>query len=183
MPRTARAPRERDPRRGLRAPVPQRALVVSLPFSATLRAGKVAAAVATGLRAAGCPAPDVLALDDGPHGAPEAPGAEPQAAGAELEDPGAAPRAALELAGFEERLRRARAVILVAARLERDRLRGTLELEILTRARQIGVPAYAICREERLDAFDARLLDLQVVLEARSERALSAAARRLAPLL
>ena len=190
MPRTARAPRERDPRRGLRAPVPQRALVVSLPFSATLRAGKVAAAVATGLRAAGCPAPDVLALDDGPHGAPEAPGAEleapgaeAQTAGAELEDPGAAPGAALELAGFEERLRRARAVILVAARLERDRLRGTLELEILTRARQIGVPAYAICREERLDAFDARLLDLQVVLEARSERALSAAARRLAPLL
>ena len=149
---------------------------MSLPFSATLRAGKVAAAVATGLRAAGCPAPDVLALDDGPHGAPEAPGAEPQtpgaepqAAGAELEDP--------------ERLRRARAVILAAASLERDRLRGTLELEILSRARQTGVPAYAICREERLDAFDARLLDLQVVLEARSERALSAAARRLAPLL
>ena len=177
---------------------------MSLPFSATLRAGKVAAAVATGLRAAGCPAPDVLALDDGPHGAPEAAGAELEAPGADVEDRGAdvedrggdvegrgagvegrgaGPAAALELAGFDERLRRARALILAAAQLERDRLRGTLELEILTRARLTGVPTYAICRDLRLDAFDARLLDLQVVLEARSERALSAAARRLAPLL
>jgi len=163
---------------------------VSLPFSATLRAERVAAAVATGLRAGGCPDPDVLALGDDLHRAPEAHGAELEDRGAELEDrsarfeaSGTAHGAALELAGFEQRLRRARAVILAAARLERDRLRGTLELEILTRARQTGVPTYAICRDLRLDAFDARLLDLQVVLEARTERALSAAARRLAPLM
>jgi hypothetical protein len=152
MPRSAREPKERDFRGGLRPPIPQRALVVSLPFSPRLRAGKVAEAVAAGLRAGGSPDPDVLALGD-------------------------------DLAGFDERLRSARAVVLAARLLERDRLRGTLELEILSRARQTGVPAYAICRELRLDAFDARLLDLQVVLEARSERALSAAARRLAPLL
>ena len=149
---------------------------MSLPFSATLRAEKVAAAVAAGLRAGACPDPDVLALSDDLHRPPEAPRAE-------LEDFGAGPAAALALADFDERLRRARAVILAAASLERDRLRGTLELEILSRARQTGVPAYAICREERLDAFDARLLDLQVVLEARTERALRAAARRLAPLM
>jgi len=163
MPRTAPAPRETDPRRGLRAAIPQRALVVSLPFSARLRAEKVGAAVAAGLRAGGRPDPDVLALGD------------------DLKDAGVA--AALALAGFDDRLRPARALILAAARLERNRLRGTLELEVLTRARQTGVPAYAICRDLGLNAFDARLLDLQVVLEARTERGLSAAARRLAPLL
>ena len=163
---------------------------MSLPFSPALRAGKVAAAVAAGLRAGGCPEPDVLALGDDLHGAPQAPGAELDQRGAKLEDrgaeleaSGAGHGAALALAGFEERLRRARAVILAAARLERERLRGTLELEILTSARQAGVPAYAICGEVHLNAFDARLLDLQVVLEARTERALRAAARSLAPLL
>ncbi|TMK97670.1 MAG: hypothetical protein E6G34_08185 [Actinobacteria bacterium] len=172
MPPTARAPHQRDSRRGLRALIPQRALVASLPFSATLRAGEVGAAIAAGLRAGGCADADVLALGDDPHGAPGGPSAE-------LEAPGTA----LELAGFDERLRRARALILAAARLERGRLRGTLELEILTRARQAGVPAYAMCRDLRLDAFDARLLDLQVAIEARTERSLTAAARRLAPLL
>jgi len=190
MPRTAREPKQRDPRRGGRAPIPQQALVVSLPFSATLPARKVAAAVAAGLCAGGCPEPDVLALGDDPRRAPEDRGADVEGRGAGLEGSGAgvegagaAPGAALELAGFDERLRRARALVLAAARLERDRLRGTLELEILTRARQTGVPAYAICRDLRLDAFDARLLDLQVALEARTERTLTLAARRLAPLL
>ena len=65
MPRTTRAPRQRDPRRGLRAPIPPRALVVSLPFSATLRAERVAAAVATGLRAG---RPWNRALPDGETG-------------------------------------------------------------------------------------------------------------------
>ena len=172
MPPTARAPKKRDRSRGLRAPIPHRALVASLPFSATLSAGEVAAGIAAGLRPSGCADPDVLALGDDPRGAPEAHGIALEPAGATL-----------ELAGFDERMRSARAVILAAARLERERLRGTLELEILTRARQAGVPAYAICGESRLDAFDARLLDLQVVIEARTKRALTLAARRLAPLL
>ena len=72
---------------------------------------------------------------------------------------------------------------MASGRLERAHLRATPEFEILTRARQAGVPAYAICGDARLDAFDARLLDLQVVIEARTARALNAAARRLAPLL
>jgi hypothetical protein len=183
MPRTAPAPSRGDPRRALRPPVPQWALVVSLPFSARLRAEKVGTAVAAGLRAGGRPEPDVLALGDDLQGARAAAGAETGARGSELEEAGAGVSATLALAGFDERLRPARALILAAARLERDRLRGTLELEVLTRARQAGVPAYAICRDLGLNAFDARLLDLQVVLEARTERALSAAARRLAPLL
>jgi hypothetical protein len=37
--------------------------------------------------------------------------------------------------------------------------------------------------ESTLDAFDARILDLQLILEASSARALEAAARRLAELV
>ena len=52
--------------------------------------------------------------------------------------------------------------------------------EIATRARQAGVPAYAVTGENELDAFDARMLDLQVILEARTVRGLAAAGTKLA---
>jgi hypothetical protein len=45
------------------------------------------------------------------------------------------------------------------------------------------VPAYAVTATNRLSAFDARMLDLQVILEASTARALQAAARRLAKLV
>ena len=45
------------------------------------------------------------------------------------------------------------------------------------------MPAYAITAENELDAFDARILDLQVILEAHDARTLSGAGRRLADLV
>ena len=55
--------------------------------------------------------------------------------------------------------------------------------EIATRARQAGVPAYAVAGRNRLDSFDARILDLQLVIEASSERALVAAGRTVATVI
>lgn len=92
-------------------------------------------------------------------------------------------RALLDAAGFDERMRRARAVVLAEWQLEERTLAASPAFEIATRARQAGVPAYAITARNGLSAFDARMLDLQVILEASTARALQAAARRLAKLV
>ncbi len=83
---------------------------------------------------------------------------------------------------FDERMRRARAVIVGAERLSRETLAGSAVFEIATRARQAGVPAYAVTGANELDAFDARMLDLQLILEACTARGLTAAGKRLARL-
>jgi glycerate kinase len=131
--------------------IPETLLVVSERFAVGLSAERVAAALARGLAAGGRPHVERLPL------------------GAEL-DPLA----------LQERLRASRAVVIAAARLDKRTLAGSPAFEIATRARQAGVPAYAVSAHDRLDAFDARMLDLQLVLEARDERALAAAGRRLA---
>ena len=92
-------------------------------------------------------------------------------------------RALLEALDFDARMRRARAVVLAQRRLQERTLAHSAAFEIATRARQAGVPAYALTAENRLGAFDARILDLQVILEAASPRALEATARRLAELV
>ena len=56
-------------------------------------------------------------------------------------------------------------------RLDRGTLAGSPAFEIATRARQAGVPAYAVTGVNELDAFDARMLDLQVILQASDARA------------
>ncbi len=84
--------------------------------------------------------------------------------------------------GFDERMRRARAVVLGAERLDRETLTGSAVFEIATRARQAGVPAYAVTGANELDAFDARILDLQLILEAHTPRGLAAAGTKLARL-
>lgn|GEM_PF-624702 len=61
-------------------------------------------------------------------------------------------------------------------------LRG-MAFEVATRARQGGVPAYAIAGISSLDAFDARILDLQEILLADSTRALTRAGKRLAGII
>jgi glycerate kinase len=82
---------------------------------------------------------------------------------------------------FDARMRRARAVVIAAARLDHETLlRGEAVSEIATRARQAGVPCYAVAGSDGLDPFEARILDLQIVLEAGSERELTAAGRELA---
>lgn len=89
----------------------------------------------------------------------------------------------LDAVDFDRRLREARAVVTGEGRLDEQSLAGKLVSEISTRARQIGVPCHAVVGQRELDAFGARVLDLQAILEAGSPDELTAAGRRLADLL
>ena len=100
--------------------------------------------------------------------------------GAELR-PGAI--AVLETLDFDQRLRAARAVVAGEGRLDRQSLAGKALSEVATRARQTGVPCHAIVGSNELDAFERRILDLQVVLEASTLKELERAGRELAKLL
>ncbi len=102
------------------------------------------------------------------------------ALGAELV-PGAAN--VLDRLGFDARLRRARAVVTGEGRLDDQSLAGKALSEVAVRARQAGVPCHAIVGSRTLDAFGARILDLQAILEAGTDKQLHAAGRRLAALL
>lgn len=95
--------------------------------------------------------------------------------------PGA--RYLLDAIGLQERLLCARAVVVGEGRMDSSTLDGKAAFEIATRARQAGVPAYAVTAENALDAFDARIMDLQVILQASDERSLAAAGRKLALLV
>ena len=107
-------------------------------------------------------------------------GALHEACGARLE-PGAA--FVLDALDFDARMRAARAVIVGEGRLDLGTLAGKAPGEAATRARQAGVPCFAAVGSRTLDAFGARILDLQVVLEAGDAPALEAAGRRLATLV
>ena len=142
---------------------PRHVLVAGGSFGARLPEKQVLEAIARGVRAGGlgeadlCPLP--LAAEDG-----------------------TTLSAALEAIGFDGRMRAARALILAVARLTPQTLAGSIPFELATRARQAGVPAYAITAENTLSPFEQRILDLQMVLVARDTRALQAAARKLASL-
>jgi hypothetical protein len=142
--------------------IPRRLLVASGPFP-RLPATTVAAAIARGVREAGLPDPDVCPL-------------ETTAGTTEFI------RASLDRVEFDARMRRARAVVVACEELEERTLAGSVTFEIATRARQGGVPAYAVTARNALDPFDARILDLQMIIEARSPRALAKAGRELAEL-
>ena len=144
--------------------IPTTPLVAAGAFPAGLSATRVTAAIARGLEQGGLPAADVCPIL------------------AEHEVPGGA-RALLDALDFDPRMRRARAVIVGASCLRERTLAGSVTFEIATRARQAGVPAYAITGENRLDSFDARILDLQAILEATGAGALTAAGRKLARLI
>jgi glycerate kinase len=133
--------------------ISQRVLIACAPFGSSLSAEAVASAIARGVQDGGLPEPDYCAVP--------IPGGD-----------GEAVRRALEELDFDARMRRARAVIVGAERLEERTLAGSVTFEIATRARQGGVPTYAVTRESTLDAFDARMLDLQVIFKARGRRAL-----------
>jgi glycerate kinase len=143
--------------------IPERLLIACGPFGTRLSATAVANALARGIQDAGLPAPDICAL-------------------ALLEEPNIEVRELLDELDFDVRMRRARAVVIGAERLEEGTLAGSVTFEIATRARQSGVPAYAVTGENILEAFDARVLDLQVILRARSRGALVTAGRKLAAL-
>jgi glycerate kinase len=89
----------------------------------------------------------------------------------------------LEALGFDARMRAARAVIVGDARLARATLRGPVAGEIATRARQAGVPCHAVTATDAIDRFDARILDLQAIVEAATIAELEAAGEALASYL
>ncbi len=85
---------------------------------------------------------------------------------------------------FDQRMRHSRAIVIAAKRLDHETLlSGCGVFEAATRARQAGVPCYAIARHDELDRFEARILDLQIVLEADGEPGLTAAGKRLAEMV
>jgi hypothetical protein len=153
-------------RRGRIRGVPVGVLLACEPFAGGVAAEQVGAAIARGLRAGGVEPVDVLELP-----APIAHTA------------GRAAQAVLDAAAFDERMRPVRALVIAADRLSPHTLAGSPPFEAATRARQGGVPAYAIARADELSCFEARMLDLQIVLHATAPRALAAAGRRLAALL
>ena len=113
---------------------------------------------------------------------------EPGARAAHLRDAGGARLVAgapfvLEALGFDARLRAARAVVVGEERLERATLRGRVVGEMATRARQAGVPCHAVARADAIDRFDARILDLQAILQAATIAELEAAGEALAAYL
>ena len=89
----------------------------------------------------------------------------------------------LDALDFDVRMRSARAVVTGEGKLDQQSLAGKLVSEIATRARQGGVPCYAIVGRRELDSFGARILDLQAVLEASTLLEIEGAANRLAKLI
>jgi glycerate kinase len=100
--------------------------------------------------------------------------------GARLE-PGAA--FVLQQLGFDARMRAARAVIVGEGRMDATTLEGKIAGEIATRARQAGVPCHAIVGQNGIDRFGARILDLQVILEATTRAELESAGEQLGRML
>jgi glycerate kinase len=88
----------------------------------------------------------------------------------------------LQAVQFDRRMLEARAVVTGEGKLDQQSLAGKLVSEIATRARQSGVPCYAVVGTNELDAFGARVLDLQMVLEAGTPARLVDAGGRLAEL-
>jgi glycerate kinase len=85
----------------------------------------------------------------------------------------------LDTLDFDSRMRAARAVITGEGKIDQQSLAGKAVSEVATRARQSGVPGYAVAGRRELDAFGARVLDLQAILEAGTVAELEAAGRRL----
>jgi glycerate 2-kinase len=89
----------------------------------------------------------------------------------------------LDAVQFDRRMHEARAVVTGEGKLDEQSLAGKLVSEIATRARQNGVPCYAVVGGSELDSFGTRVLDLQVVLEAGTPARLRAAGRKLAEIV
>jgi glycerate kinase len=149
--------------RTLAVGIPHRLLLACEAFGPRLSGAIVAEAISRGVQDGGMPEPDVLVL--------------PTPTEAPLD-----PRRLLDELGFDARMRSARAVVIAAARLHEETLAGSVAFEIATRARQGGVPAYAVTAASTLGAFDARILYLQLILQGDSRQKLVAAGRELAEL-
>jgi glycerate kinase len=85
----------------------------------------------------------------------------------------------LNALGYDARMRAAKAVITGEGRIDHQSLVGKLISEAATRARQAGVPCHAVVGRNQLDPFDARVLDLQLILEATTLAEIEAAGARI----
>ncbi len=108
-------------------------------------------------------------------------------AGAKLR-PGAA--LVLDVVGFDARAHDAFAVVTGEGRLDRQTLGGKLVFEVATRARQGGIPCYAVVGCDEVDTFERHMMNLEVEAASRDgaiastadvEHAARRLARRLTP--
>jgi len=86
----------------------------------------------------------------------------------------------LDALDFDARMRASGAVIAGEGRMDATTLEGKIAGEIAVRARQAGVPAHAVCGVNDLTPFEARILDLQRIVEAPTLAALERAGELLA---
>jgi glycerate kinase len=89
----------------------------------------------------------------------------------------------LDAIGFDSRMRAARAVVTGEGKLDQQSLAGKVVSEVATRGRQAGVPCHAVVGTRALDAFGARVLDLQAVIEASTLAEIERAGRSLAEVI
>ncbi len=89
----------------------------------------------------------------------------------------------LDVLDGDARMRAAHAVVVGEGLLDLRTLAGKAPGELATRARQSGVPCFAVVGGRTLDPFGGRILDLQAVLEASTLDAIEAAGRELARLV
>jgi hypothetical protein len=94
-----------------------------------------------------------------------------------------APRRSSPSREFEGCLRAARAIVLADRDLHQHERGAGATFELASGARQGGVPAYAVTVPDEPDLFVARMLDLQVVLQAGDERTLVSAGEKLGQLI
>ena len=129
--------------------------------------------------------PEAPVVIDGELSAPRLDGAAASAALAEgLASGGAqAQTASPRLEAAEVPLQEARALVVLAPRLERAARPGTRFFELATRARQGGVPAFALVADIDGEPFTARILDLQRVYRVRTAAEAREAGARIAALL
>jgi glycerate kinase len=168
--------------------IPRTVLIAVEPFGDGLDARRAALAIARGLQAGDPslgvdPCPIETATRGDGLAATRKPDSTPGGRQATRSNVPTAPedlRELLEALNFDTRMRAARAVVVGGARLDERTLLGSPTFEIATRARQAGVPAYAVAKENKLSLFDARILDLQVILQARDPRGLRRAGEELA---
>jgi hypothetical protein len=151
--------------------VPQAMLIAGSAVGVRMSAEETLAALADGVRRAGAPAPDVCPLR-----LPR------DRAGVRAGD-GADLAQLLAQERFDERMRAARALVVCERSLTPHTLAGSVTFELATRARQAGVPAFAVVRSTRLGSFEARILDLQAIEVARDAGSLRDAGVRLAVLV
>jgi hypothetical protein len=147
------------------AVISETVLVLAGPFTERLDGEHVSVAIARGLEAGGLLKCDLCPFD------------------ADLGTTVVGSSKQLDEHDFDRRMRAARAVVIACAQLNDRALSKSLAFEAATRARQSGVPAYAVAGRDELDPFEARIIDLQVILKASTPRTLSAAGRKLAELV